>query len=66
MTHTHTRNIELYDKAHQLATAPAPAQRERFLTVRVDWSTFDALKVAARQQGTTVSELVRDRLTVKK
>lgn len=49
-----------------LSTAPAPAQRERFLTVRVDWSTFDALKVAARQQGTTVSELVRDRLTVKK
>ncbi len=55
MTHTHT-----------LTTTPAPAQRERFLTVRVDWSTFDALKVAARQQGTTVSELVRDRLTVKK
>jgi len=55
MTHTHT-----------LTTAPAPAQRERFLTVRVDWSTFDALKVAARQQDTAVSELVRDRLTVKK
>ena len=49
-----------------LSTTPAPTQRERFLTVRVDWSTFDALKVAARQQDTTVSELVRDRLTVKK
>lgn len=45
-----------------LLTTAAPAQRERFLTVRVDWSTFDALKVAARQQGTTVSELVRDHL----
>jgi hypothetical protein len=49
-----------------LPTTPAPTQRERFLTVRVDWSTFDALKVAARQQGTTVSELVRDRLSGKK
>lgn len=49
-----------------LHTTPAPAQRERFLTVRVDWSTFDALKVAARQQGTTVSELVRQGLSCKK
>jgi hypothetical protein len=48
-----------------LSTTPAPAQRERVLAVRVDWSTFDALKVAARQQGTTVSELVRVRLSGK-
>lgn len=49
-----------------LTTAPAPVQRERFLTVRVDWSTFDTLKADARDQGTTVSELVRDRLSGKK
>lgn len=48
-----------------LTTTPAPAQRERYLTVRVDWSTFDTLKAAAREHGTTVSELVRDRLTGK-
>lgn len=49
-----------------LPTTPAPAQRERVLTVRVCWSTFDALKDAARQQGTTVSELVREHLPGKK
>ncbi len=49
-----------------LHTTPAPAQRERFLTVRVSWSDFDALKVEARQQDTTVSNLVRDRLSGKK
>lgn len=49
-----------------LTTAPAPAQRERVLTVRVDWSTFDVLKASARQQGTTVSELVRQGLPGKK
>jgi hypothetical protein len=43
----------------ELPTTPAPTQREHILTVRVDWSTFDALKVAARQQGTTVSDVVR-------
>ena len=51
------------DTPPTLLTTAAPAQRERFLTVRVDWSTFDALKVAARQQDTTVSNLVRDRLS---
>lgn len=54
------------DRPPTLSTTPAPGQRERFLTVRVDWSTFDALKVAARNQGTSVSELVRDRLSGKK
>lgn len=49
-----------------LTTTPAPAQRERYLTVRVCWSTFDALKASARQQGTTVSELVRQGLPGKK
>lgn len=42
-----------------LTTTPAPAQRERYLTFRVSWSDLDALKVAAREQGTTVSELLR-------
>lgn len=49
-----------------LTTTPAPAQLERFLTVRVDWSTFDVLKASARQQGITVSELVRQGLPGKK
>jgi hypothetical protein len=49
-----------------LPTTPAPIVRERFLTVRVSWSDFDALKVEARQQDTTVSNLVRDRLSGKK
>lgn len=49
-----------------LPTTPAPTQRERVLTFRVSWSDLDALKVAAREQGTTVSELVRDRLSGKK
>lgn len=42
-----------------LPTIPAPVQRECVLTFRVSWSDLDALKVAAREQGTTVSELLR-------
>ncbi len=54
------------DTPPTLLTTPAPGQRERVLAVRVDWATFDALKVAARQQGTTVSDLVRQHLPGKK
>lgn len=45
---------------------PVDQPREAVLTVRVSFHTFDTLKRTARDRGTTVSHVVRDRLSDKK
>jgi hypothetical protein len=47
-------------------TTTTPPHRERVLTVRVTFDYLDALKRTAKNNGTTVSELVREHLPCKK
>jgi uncharacterized protein (DUF1778 family) len=44
-------------------TLTTTATRERVLTFRVDFDQLDTLKRAARNNGTSVSTLIREALT---
>lgn len=41
---------------------PTLTTREHVLTVRIDFDTYDLLKQLAKDNGTTVSDLVRVRI----